>query len=478
MDALQALSLSGREITLPHEDIEAFRMSLRGELVEASHPHYNEYRSIWNGMINRKPALIARCVGAADVIEAVRFARRNDLYVSIRGGGHHVSGNSVCDGGMVIDLSAMNSVYVDPHKSTARVQAGAKLIDIDHETQAYGLVTPLGVVSDTGVAGLTLHGGMGWLMRRYGLSLDNILSLDVVTADGKLVRASQDENPDLFWAIRGGGGNFGVVTSFEFKLYPISSQVWFLLAIYPPEVATKGLAYMRDNMPKMPDELSLISVFWNAPDAEFIPEEYRGQPIFVMAGCYSGPLEKGEKVIAPFRNLGKPVADLSGPMPFHEIQKILDVNFPNGRQYYWKSAYLNELNDEAIKMLVNYAKNRPSPFTTLNVWALGGQISKIDPASTAFYQRNWPYLISMESSWDNPEDSEKNVSWTRKVYADVNSKLDAGLYLNFPGFVEEGEDLMAKTFGPNYKRLKDIKSKYDPENFFCGALNIKPNGSK
>lgn len=477
MDTIQALAMSGSRITLSQQEVEDFRTKLRGELVNSSHPHYDEYRSIWNGMINRKPSLIVRCSGTADVIEAVRFAHEHNLYISVRGGGHNVSGNSVCDGGMVIDLSGMNSVYVDPRKSTARVQAGARLGDIDHETQAYGLVTPLGVVSATGVAGLTLHGGMGWLMRKYGLSLDNLISLDVVTADGKAVRASQDENPDLFWAMRGGGGNFGVVTSFEFKLYPINKQVWALLTFYPPDMGAKGLKLIRDTMPDAPDDLSVITVFWNAPDEEFIKPEYRGKPVYIIAGCYSGPLDKGEKILAPFRNLGNAVGDISGPIPFPQLQQFLDVNFPNGRQYYWKSAYLKELNDDAIDMLTKHAQERPSPFTSLNIWAMGGKISKIDPSSTAFYQRKWPFLVSMESSWDNPEESEQNVTWARSVFSDVTKKLDAGLYLNFPGMVEEGDDLMAKTFGPNYKKLQDIKSKFDPDNFFCGALNIKPNGN-
>jgi hypothetical protein len=478
MNAVQAMAVSGGEVTLSQQDIEEFGMRMKGELVNASHPHYDEHRSIWNGMINKKPALIARCYGTADVIEAIKFARKHNLYISLRGGGHNVSGNSLCDRGMVIDLSAMNSVYVDQQKSTVRVQAGARLKDVDHETKAYGMVTPLGVVSATGVAGLTLHGGMGWLMRKYGLSLDNLVSVDVVTAEGKALRASLDENPDLFWAIRGGGGNFGVVTSFEFKLYPIGSQVWLLLTLYPFEEGKHGLKFLRDYMPTAPDDLMAISVFWNAPNEEFIPEEYRGKPVFIIAGCYSGPLEKGEKILEPLRSIGNPVADLTSPMPFHQLQKFLDNDYPDGRQYYWKSSYLNELSDDAIDLLYKYAETRPSPFTSVDVWYLGGKMNKIDPSSTAFYHRNWPYMIGIESCWDNPADSEHNVAWSRSLFRDVTSRFDAGIYLNFPGFVEEGEDLLAKTFGPNYQRLKEIKSKYDPDNFFCGALNIKPNGSR
>jgi hypothetical protein len=394
------------------------------------------------------------------------------MLVSVRGGGHHVAGRAVCDDGMVIDLSDMNSVHVNPEKATARVEGGATLGDIDHETSAFGLVAPLGVVSATGVAGLTLHGGYGWLTRKHGLALDNILSAEVVTADGKLVQTSANENPDLFWGIRGGGGNFGIVTSLEFQLYPIESNVWFLMTFYPFSKAREGLELMREVFRDAPEELGMIGVIWNAPEEEFIPVEYRGKPVFIFLGAYTGPLDEGEKVLKPFRKMGTPIADVSEPMPYKLIQQILDADFPNGRHYYWKSAYVNNLDDELIDLIVEHGSQRPSPITSIDVWALGGKANRIGPEETAFYQRNSPFLVNMESNWDNPHETDMNVEWTRKVYDDIVKRVDVGTYMNFPGFGEGGKEFFEKSFGPNYKRLQQIKAKYDPNNFFQGFVNL------
>jgi FAD/FMN-containing dehydrogenase len=472
MSAVAAISANGRTINLEQQTIDGFQSKFKGNLLLATDPGYDESRAIWNGMIDKKPCLIAQCRDADDVMAAVNFARDNNLKFSIRGGGHHVAGKSICDDGLVIDLSLMNKVNVNPDKRTATVQGGAKLIDIDTETAKYNLFAPLGAVSDTGVAGLTLHGGYGWQTRKHGLSLDNISSVDIVTADGKLRRASEKENPDLFWAIRGGGGNFGVVTSFEFNLYPVDEKVWLLLTFYPVETARKALQAYREYMPKAPDELSSIALFWNAPAEEFIPENYRGQPVFIIAGCYTGSHDEAEKAIAPFRRIDTPIADVTSQMPFADIQKFLDADYPNGRHYYWKSAYLDELSDEMIDLLIEKAASRPSPLTSVDVWGLGGKASRIDPKSTAFYQRKAPFMISMESNWDNPSDGEKNVDWTRDFYNKVVEKTDIGQYLNFSGFGEEGDELLKKAYGPNYNRLKKIKAKYDPDNFFQGVLNF------
>lgn len=478
MEALTALKSNGEAVNLPYKSIDDLRKNFKGGLFHSGDDRYEECRLIWNGMIDRKPAIIARCKSADDVVAAVRFARQHDLLISVRSGGHHVSGKSICDKGMVIDLYDMRGVRVDKDRQTAMVDGGAKLGDIDKETHKYGLVAPLGVVSATGVAGLALHGGYGWHSRKYGLSLDNILSMEVVTADGKLVKASADENPDLFWALRGGGGNFGIVTSFEFKLYPIGSKIWQLFTFHPVSDSKKCLEFMRDYMPDAPDELSVIGVFWNAPDEEFIPEKYRGQPVFIFLGCYTGSLEEGEKAIAPFRKLGTPVADLSEPVSFVDFQQLLDEDYPDGRNYYWKSSYINKLDGNTIDMLIDYAAKRPSPINSLDVWALGGKMSRIDSDSAAFYQRKSPFMIGMEANWDDPAQTDANVKWARNVYDDLMKTNDIGLYLNFPGFGEEGDDLLRKTYGPNYDRLKEIKKKYDPDNFFKGFISLNGNGSR
>ena len=472
MGPLTAISTKDERVELSSEEIDEFKSQLRGDLIDRSSAGYDETRALWNGMIDRKPALIVHCSGAADIIAAVKFARKHDLKISVRGGGHHVAGKAVCDAGMVIDLSGMHAVQVDREKSTALVQAGARLADIDHETSAFGLAAPLGVVSATGVAGLTLHGGYGWQTRKYGLSLDNLMSVDIVTAEGKLLKASKNENPDLFWAIRGGGGNFGIVTSFEFKLNKMAPEVWLLLTIYPIEMAAKGLKLFNEYMTKAPDELGAIAIFWNAPNEDFIPADYRMKPVFIYVGCYTGPLKDGEKALAPLRQLGKPVADLSAPMPFEKVQQVLDVDFPNGRRYYWKSSYLDELNDESIAMLIDMAAKRPSPLSSLDVWALGGKVNRIDPTETAFFQRNHRYMIGIESNWDDANKNDANIEWPRSVFERLTSIFDAGIYMNFPGFGEEGDNLLKKTYGSNYKRLKQIKKKYDPDNFFNGFMSF------
>lgn len=472
MDTIKATAVNGETLELSPRLVGDFRKIFKGTLVQSGDGLYDEYRSVWNGMIDKRPCLIARCKNREDIIEAVKFARKNNLLVSLKSGGHHVSGRSLCDGGMVIDLSQMKKVKVDKENSTAIVEGGATLGDIDAETSKYGLVAPLGVVSATGVAGLTLHGGYGWHTRKHGLALDNIISAEVVTAGGKLVVASPDNNSDLFWAIRGGGGNFGVVTSFEFKLYPVESKVWMLLAIYPFSESKKCLEFMREYMPQAPDELTVIGVIWNAPEEKFIPEEFRGKPAFIFLGCYSGDLKKGEKVIAPFRNLDKLVADASQPTPFIDLQKFLDQDYPNGRLYYWKSAYINGLDDETIDTLIDFGAKRTSPLSSVDVWTLGGKAGRIDSDSSAFFQRNSPYMIGIEANWDDPDQSQPNIKWARDIYSDLTKNNGNALYLNFPGFGEEGEDLLKKAYGPNFQRLKEIKAKYDPDNFFKGFISI------
>lgn len=447
---------------------------LRGHIITPQSSDYDEARQVWNGMIDRRPAFIVRCAGAADVAEAVRFANTHRLRVSVRGGGHNVAGNAILDDAMVIDLSEMRGVRVDPLRRTATAEGGATLGDLDHETAPFGLAAPVGVVSATGVAGLTLHGGLGWLSRKHGAALDNLLSVDIVTADGQFKRASTEENPDLFWAVRGGGGNFGIVTAFEFALHPVGPEVWFAAVFYPLERAAEVLRFYREYMPNAPEEVGTLAVLWTAPDEEFIPPEAQGKPAIVLLACYSGPFDQGEAAIRPFREVAEPLADLSGPMPFKDVQKFLDADYPDGRNYYWKSCYLDELSDATIEKLIAHTETRPSPLTSIDVWFLGGAISRTPEDATAFAQRQSPILIGVESNWDEPNQVEENVGWARTVIEDMQRVSNAAAYLNFPGFSEEGDAQLVKAFGCNFDRLKELKAKFDPQNLFRANLNIRP----
>lgn len=453
---------------------ESFRTMIRGDMILPGEERYEPSRKIWNGMIDKHPAAIVRCKGNADVIRAINFAREQRVPVSVRGGGHNVSGNAIAEAGIVIDLSLMNSVQVDPAEKRVRVEGGAKLGDIDHETQQFGLAVPVGVVSRTGVGGLTLHGGYGFLTRKYGLTIDNLLSATVVTADGRLLHTDERKNPDLFWALKGGGGNFGVVTSFEFQLHPVGPDVWIAQVLYPVSQAKKVLQAFRAYQKNWPDELSAIAVFWNAPAEEPMPEEFRGAPVLVIVACYSGDPEKGEQVIDPLRKLATPLADFSGKMPFVEAQQIFDPEYPDGRRYYWKAINIDHLEDPVIEALIDHAAQRPSKLTSLDVWMSGGAVSRIKPEATAFAHRDVPFMIGIESNWDNLSDDEANIRWSREVFEDMKRFSSGGTYLNFPGFVEEGEDLMKESYAGNYRRLQSIKAKYDPDNFFSSTMNILP----
>jgi FAD/FMN-containing dehydrogenase len=474
MGPLEMKAQHERAVTLSRAVLDEFEERIRGEIITGLHPDYDDARLVWNGLIDRKPGLIVRCTGAADVMACVNLAREHGLTCSVRGGGHNVGGLAVNDGGLVIDLSGMRSVRVDSEGRRAWVQGGATLGDVDHETQAFGLSTALGVVSATGVAGLTLHGGVGWLTRKHGLALDNVLSFDIVTADGGMVRANADENSDLYWALRGGGGNFGVVTALEYRLHPIGPEVWQLMTLYPADEAKNLLRFFREEIPHTTEELGLIGIFWNAPDEEAIPAAHRGRPVFIFLGCYTGPQERGEAVLKPFREAAPVVADLSSTMPFENIQSSLDGEYPDGRRYYWKSLFLDVLNDEAIDAMIKHARTRPSPLTSIDVWALGGKMGKVEPTATPFARRDAPYLFAVESNWEDADTDEHNIRWTREVYRDMQRFSKGGVYLNFPGFGEEGEEMLKDSYQSNFERLKRVKAQYDPYNLFEGNLNIAP----
>src|SRR5262245_10632593 len=451
--------------------LDELRQRVRGDVIDEGDAGYDDARSVWNGVIDRRPAAVIRCTGNADVIAAIGFAREHGLPVSVRGGGHNVAGTAVADGALVLDLSLMKNVTVDVDRKTVRAGGGATLGDVDHETQAFALGTPFGVVSKTGIAGLTLHGGMGFQTRRLGLSCDSLIAADVVTADGKLVHTDAERNPDLLWALRGGGGQFGAVTSLEYRLYPVGPEVFMAITFYPAEAAKNGLRVFRDVFANAPEELMGIALYWTVPPEEPFPEEWHGKPAFILAGCWSGPLDQAEAAVKPLRELTTPIADLSGPMPFVVAQSLFDPEYPNGRRYYWKSIYLSGADDALADLLDRHMANRPSPLSSIDVWALGGRMQEEPDGGSAFAKRDAPFLLGVESNWEDAAADETNIAWTRGIIDDANVLSPGGTYLNFPGFVEEGEELLRETYGAKFERLREVKAKYDPDNVFRSTLN-------
>ncbi|MBN2552457.1 MAG: FAD-binding oxidoreductase, partial [Spirochaetales bacterium] len=403
----------GGTIDLPRNRLDKLRKELCGGLLMPGDPGYDEARRVWNGMIDRRPALIARCGSEEEVARVLGLARDHQLLFSLRGGGHNVAGSAVLESGLVIDLSPMKRVEVDGKVRRVRVQAGATLGDLDRETQTYGLSVPVGLVSATGIAGLTLHGGLGWLARQYGLSADNLEAVELITAEGLQIRASSSRNSDLFWALQGGGGNFGAVTAFEFKAYPIGPKVWFAAPMYPLDRAPEVMSFFREFMSTAPDQLGAVAVYWSAPDVPQVPPEHRGEPIVILLACYTGPFEAGEEAIRPLRRIGKPLADLSGSMDFLEVQRFLDADYPDGGLHYWKSIYLEELSDEALAVLSFYSATRPSPESSIDVWALGGNLSRRGNNGGPLVSREAPYLLGIEANWHEVGDTETNIDWAR-----------------------------------------------------------------
>jgi FAD/FMN-containing dehydrogenase len=461
---------------LADDAIATLEGDLRGRLVRPADPDYDDVRAVWNGVIDAHPALVARCRGVADVITSVDFARDHDLPLSVRGGGHNVAGTAVCDDGIVVDCSEMRSVSVDPEARTVRVQAGATWADVDHETQAFGLATPGGVVSDTGVAGLTLGGGIGHLRCAYGLTCDNVRAADVVTADGEFVTASADSHPDLFWACKGGGGNFGVVTAFEFDCHPVGPEVATCLVFYPSEVLPDFLEFYREYVADAPREVSSLVFAGEMPDEALFDagDVHRGK--FAAMGLDAADVDEGEHALAPLREFADPLADVSGVMPYAEFQQLLDEDYPDGMRYYWKSLYLDELSTAAIDRITYWADAAPSPLSTVDVWQLGGAITDAGIADSAFAGRHAPFLLGVEANWEDPSMDDENVAWVRDCLEDVRQFSDGSVYLNFPGFREDGDqDVMQRTFGPAYERLVAVKDHYDPTNLFDSNQNIAPS---
>jgi FAD/FMN-containing dehydrogenase len=474
MSKIKTITLSHEEAFLTEDAVEELKGIIQGDVLLPSHDDYDHARKIWNGMIDKRPALIVRCTGPADVIDAVKFARTHNLLVSVRGGGHNVSGNALCDDGMVIDLSQMKGIRVDLKSSTARAQAGVTLGELDRETQVFGLSVPSGIVTTTGIAGLTLGGGFGYISRKYGLSIDNLISVDMVTAEGDFLTVSKTENEDLFWGLRGGGGNFGIVTSFEYQLQKIGPIVLGGMLLHPMDDASEFLRFYRDFIADAPDELTVVPLLRLAPPAPFLPKELHGKPVVGVIVLYAGSIEEGKSLIAPLRQYGTPLIDGIGPKPFRALQSMLDASAQPGFHYYVKSEFLPVLSDDIIDTLVEHGKRITSPLSVIAGFHLGGTVSRVDEDATAYSHRDAAYSLILNTAWKDPAESEKHIQWTRTFWKALQPFSSGGSYVNFQSH-DEGEDRVKTTYGTaKFKRLSMLKKKYDPSNFFRLNRNIKP----
>ncbi len=456
--------------------VDALRRSVDGEVLLGGDAGYDEARAVWNAMIDRRPLAIVRCRSTADVAAAVSLARVLDRPVSVRGGGHNVAGHAVADGAVMVDLSLMTGVRVEPDRARAFVQGGATWAGVDRATQAYGLATPGGLISDTGVGGLTLSGGIGWLRSRYGLAIDNLVSAEVVTADGGVVRASANENADLFWALRGGGGNFGVVTEFEFALHPVGPTVAFAAPIYPIEAGVGPIRAWRDFLAGKDGNVGSLVEFSTIPAIPDYPEAAWGRRVYTIAALYAGDADEGEPLLEPLRHLAEPIVDFSGQMPYCDVQQLFDTVIPFGEhRCYWKSRYLGALDDEAIDLIVAGNERPASPNTLSSIWNFGGATATVDAGATAFGDRSMPWMVSIDSIWNTPDEDAANIAWTRSFWDRLEPFSDRGrIYLNFAGHGEDNDELTRRTFGANYERLAAIKRRYDPTNMFRFNQNIEP----
>jgi FAD/FMN-containing dehydrogenase len=457
---------------LPDDAVHSFTSGLHGDVLRPSDAAYDDARAVWNGMIDRRPALIARCAGVDDVVSAVTFAREHDLALAVRGGGHNVAGTAVCDGGVVVDLSGMNDARVDPEARTVRAEGGATLGDVDRETQQFGLATALGAVSQTGIAGLTLNGGYGHLSREYGLSLDNLVSVDIVTADGKLRHASEERNEDLFWAVRGGGGNFGVVTAFEYALHEVGPEVYAFFVWYHGDDADAALSAFREWTGTAPRDAGVLAFTAHVPELEEFPAETWGEPTVAFLGSARGESAPDGEVFESLRAVATPIADMSGPIAYVDLQSMLDEDYPDGLRYYWKSVFLEELTDEVFDLVVRHNESAPSPLSTIDCWHLGDAVADVPRDATAFWHRDKPYMLTVEANWEDADGDDANVAWAREAFADVQAlPVASGRYGNFPGL---NEDPVRLLYGDNYERLVAIKTEYDPENLFRSNANVPP----
>jgi FAD/FMN-containing dehydrogenase len=457
--------------TQSNETIEMLKSKVKGQIVLPDDPNYNEVREIWNAMIDRKPAVIVQCAEVDDVLHALSYARENGLEISIRGGGHNIAGSALCDNGVLIDFSNMTNVSVDAQKRRAYVEPGATLGDFDKAVQAHGLATPVGINSITGIAGLTLGGGLGWLNRKHGMTVDNLVSADMITANGRKIHVSEDENADLFWAIRGGGGNFGVVTQFEFKLHPVGPEILAGLLVFPIDQAKRVLQKHREFVKTAPDELNIWVVIRKAPPLPFLPEDVHGKEVVVLAIFYAGDIAEGEKLIDPLRSFGDPYGEHIGAQPYIQWQQAFDPLLTSGARNYWKSHNLTELSDGLLDSIIEFAGKLPSPHCEIFLPLMSGAANRVPSNAMAYGHRDVQFVLNVHGRWDDAAQDESCISWAREFFKASAPFASTGAYVNFMSGDEDGR--VAAAYGVNYDRLKQIKQKYDPENIFHNNQNIK-----
>ncbi len=471
MNDLEFRTLDGRSTTVRAADLDALAAAFDGHLIDASSPNYDAARAIWNGMIDRRPALIARCQNPNDVVAAVRFARQHDVLIAVRGGGHNIAGNALCDGGIVIDLSLMKQITVNAGTRTARVEPGCTLADFDREAQKHGMATPLGINSTTGVAGLALGGGFGWLSRSFGLTSDNLAAADIVTADGELRRATETENADLFWAIRGGGGNFGIVTGFEFRLHAVGPEILSGLIVHPFDDAPSVLRSWRDALTQAPDPLSVWVVMRKAPPLPFLPAEWHGREIVVLAACWVGVDQAaGERALEPFRRIGNPIADVIGRQPYAAWQQAFDPLLAPGSRNYWKSHNFTTLSDRALDVACDFIARLPDPQCEVFFGQVGGVINRIPVAATAYADRTAQLVMNVHSRWEDPARDRACIDWARAVSNAMRPFASGYVYMNF--LTQDETDRVRDAYGPNFKRLSSLKEVWDPDNRFRVNHNV------
>lgn len=470
--SIEIKRLDGGPKKISTNECETFTAGLRGTTAISGEAGYDEARTIWNGMVDRRPAIIIRARGSSDIQKTVNFARDNELLMTVRAGGHQIAGHSIADGTIMLDLSQMRSVHVSPKAGTVRVEPGATLGDLDKETQAHNLAVPTGINSTTGIAGLTLGGGFGWTTRKLGMTIDNLLSADVITADGKFITASENDHPDLFWAIRGGGGNFGVVSSFEFQAHPLGPEVLSGLIVHPLEDAADLLRQYRHIGDAAPDELTVWSVLRKAPPLPFLPEEWHGKEVVIFAACYVGDVAEGEKALAELRGLGKPIADVIAPHPFVGWQTAFDPLLTPGARNYWKTHDFTELSDKAIDIVTNAVSNLPDPACEIFIAHVGGAMARVASDATAYPQRNSHFIMNVHTRWDDPLNDAKCIGWARELFKMAEPYAAGSAYVNF--MPEDEVDRVGAVYGKNMDRLVEVKAKYDPDNFFRVNHNIQP----
>ncbi len=469
---VQFKRIDGTSVEISAEALQAFKATFRGAVLAADDPSYDEVRQVWNAMIDRRPALIARCSGTVDVVRAVQFAREHRIVSSVRGGGHNIAGLAVCDGGLMIDLSLLRGVWVDAAERVCRAQAGCTLADVDRETQLHGLAAVLGFVSATGIAGLTVGGGFGYLTRRHGWTCDNVISMDVVTAEGRVVRASADENADLFWALRGGSGNFGIVTSFEYRLHAVGPEILGGAIAWSADESKQVLEAFAALSAEAPRELTSVAVLRTAPPAPWLPKAMHGQPIVAIFVCHTGSVEQGEAWLARLRAVGKPVADIVTRRPYTQMQSLLDATQPKGRRYYWKSHYLPRIDARLIDVAIDHARRFQSPHSAILMFQIGGALNDLPADHCPAGNRDAAYVLNITGSWDHAEDDAANILWARDCFEATRPCSTGGTYVNFLNADDGAERIEAAYGAPILQRLAALKRRYDPDNVFCHTKSV------